>query len=72
MTDDCKKFVETTAIIESIIREISNNCSIREGKWGPYVYYKTADMSRPKFLKIPKSEDITMIDNDWVIEKLNE
>ena len=69
---DVLKAVNKEKKSRGIIREINDNCSIREGKWGPYVYYKTADMSRPKFLKIPKSEDITMIDNDWVIEKLNE
>jgi len=35
-----------------VIRFISNEVSIRNGKFGPYVFYKTKKMSRPLFLKL--------------------
>jgi DNA topoisomerase-1 len=35
-----------------IIRFISNDISIRNGKYGPYVFYKTKKMTRPLFLKL--------------------
>jgi len=37
---------------ENIIREINNDSSIRNGKYGPYLYYKTASMNKPKFIKL--------------------
>jgi DNA topoisomerase-1 len=39
-----------------VIRFISNDISIRNGKYGPYVFYKTKKMSKPLFLKITNFE----------------
>ncbi len=36
----------------SIIRIIDDNTSIRNGKYGPYVYYKTPSMKKPKFIPL--------------------
>lgn len=36
----------------SVIREISNDMSIRNGKYGPYIFYKTKKMKKPQFLKL--------------------
>jgi hypothetical protein len=36
----------------SIVRIIDNNTSIRNGKYGPYVYYKTPSMKKPKFIPL--------------------
>jgi DNA topoisomerase-1 len=36
----------------NIIRQISNNISIRRGKFGDYIFYKTQKMTKPMFLKI--------------------
>ena len=35
-----------------IIRFISNDISIRQGKYGDYVFYKTSKMAKPTFLKL--------------------
>ena len=35
-----------------VIRFINNDISIRNGKYGPYVFYKTKKMTRPLFLKL--------------------
>ena len=37
---------------ESIVREVSKNLTIRRGKWGNYIFYKTWSMKTPEFYKI--------------------
>jgi DNA topoisomerase-1 len=34
---------------KGVLRSINTDCSVREGKFGPYIYYKTAEMKNPKF-----------------------
>lgn len=41
-------------LIKPILLEISKDASIRNGKHGPYVYYKTDKMKKPKFLSLDK------------------
>ena len=36
----------------SIVRNINSEISIRNGKYGHYIYYKTTKMTKPKFIKI--------------------
>lgn len=38
----------------NVLRKLTNNLSVRKGKYGPYVYYKTGSMKSPKFLNIKK------------------
>jgi DNA topoisomerase-1 len=42
---------------KNVIRPINEIMSIRKGKYGPYVYYKTPDMKKPQFLNIKKFPD---------------
>lgn len=53
----------------NIIRVLSDEASIRKGKYGPYVMYKNNTMKKPKFIKIKgiEHEDITL---DWVYENM--
>ena len=37
---------------KSVVRDITKDISIRKGKYGDYIFYKTAHMSRPQFLKL--------------------
>ena len=39
---------------KSIIKEIDDELSIRKGKFGPYVFYKTDKMKKPKFVGLGK------------------
>ena len=39
---------------KAILRVINSDMSIRSGKFGHYVYYKTSDMKSPKFLALKK------------------
>lgn len=60
---------------KKILREINSSISIRDGKWGPYVYYQTTQMKTPAFYdmktfeKDTKSQvktcDIQII-RDWI------
>lgn len=36
----------------SIIRNVNNDISIRNGKYGHYIFYKTDKMNKPKFIKL--------------------
>ena len=54
---------------KSIIKEISNEISIRKGKYGNYVYYKTSKMKKPKFISM-KGINIDEISTEWVMNKL--
>lgn len=38
-----------------IVRIINDFASIRKGKFGDYIFYKTTDMSKPKFISLKKS-----------------
>jgi DNA topoisomerase-1 len=38
--------------INSLVRKIDDNISIRKGKYGDYIFYKTEKMTRPKFYKL--------------------
>lgn len=38
----------------NILQIINENLSIRKGKYGPYLFYKTPTMKKPKFLNIKK------------------
>ena len=44
---------------KGVLREISSSLSVREGKWGPYVYYKTTQMKSPKFFELKQFEKDT-------------
>lgn len=41
-------------LVKPVLLEISKEASIRNGKHGPYVYYKTDKMKKPKFLTLDK------------------
>lgn len=44
--------VEQVRSASNIIRQINNNISIRSGKFGDYIFYKSQKMTKPMFLKI--------------------
>jgi len=35
-----------------VLRVVNSDCSVREGKYGPYVYYKTSEMKSPMFFSV--------------------
>jgi DNA topoisomerase-1 len=38
----------------NIIKILNENCSVRKGKYGQYIFYKTKNMSKPKFIQLKK------------------
>jgi len=54
----------------NVIRVLSDEISIRKGKYGPYVMYKNNTMKKPKFIKI-KGIEHEDIDLDWVYENMS-
>ena len=38
----------------AIVRLINEDISIRNGKFGTYIFYKTHNMTKPKFIKFNK------------------
>ena len=40
----------------NLLLEINKNVSIRKGKYGAYIFYKTESMKKPRFLKLKKLE----------------
>jgi DNA topoisomerase-1 len=55
-----------------IVREITNEISIRKGKYGDYIFYKTLNMKKPKFINLKKCDmDYLSCDKNTVIEYVN-
>ena len=40
-----------------VLRTLNNDFSIRRGKFGPYIFYKTQKMSKPQFFNIKKFKE---------------
>jgi DNA topoisomerase-1 len=58
----------------NILREVSPNISIRNGKYGAYIFYKTAKMKKPQFYQLTGfTNDVTICDvntiKEWIEEK---
>ena len=75
--DDAIKLLEAPA---KFYLALDENLSIREGKYGKYIYYKTKSMKKPNFYKLNEYKDkITQsLDDDeiqhlkrWIKEKYN-
>ena len=73
--DEIIKYLEET----NIVREISENISIRKSKKGDYLFFKTKKMKKPTFFDITHfsqtKEDYKICDinilKSWIIEKYN-
>ena len=53
----------------SILKQLDKNISIRKGKYGPYVFYKTDKMKKPRFINM-KGKSIDEITIPWVMDQL--
>lgn len=52
---DIENFIQSN---KNIIKKFSEALSIRKGKYGDYIYYKTKTMKKPKFINTNKIKDI--------------
>lgn len=69
------EYIEKDGVKESnIVRNISDNISIRKGQYGDYIFYKSKKMKRPSFLKMDgcnldyKGCNLVFL-KDWILEK---
>lgn len=70
-------FEDIVKILEkegNILREVSPNISIRNGKFGAYIFYKTTKMKKPQFYQLNGfTNDIKLCDvntiKEWIEEK---
>tara|TARA_B110000259_G_scaffold188344_2_gene246617 strand:- start:6974 stop:9346 length:2373 start_codon:yes stop_codon:yes gene_type:complete len=58
----------------SLVRKIDDNLSIRNGKFGHYIFYKNSKMKKPQFLKLNGFDDNVKTCNldyikNWIKEK---
>ena len=53
----------------NIIRKLNDNISIRNGKFGDYIFYKTSKMTKPQFLKLGGfKEDYKVCNKTMILE----
>jgi DNA topoisomerase-1 len=69
IADAFKDKLSSQIIDNKIIRTITNELSIRNGKYGAYIYYKTEKMTKPKFLNIQKFKESYRHCSDDIIIK---
>ena len=63
---------DTTAQ-SNVKRTLNNNLSIRTGTYGPYIYFKTNKMKKPKFLSLKGcSLDIELASNEEYLDYIKE
>ena len=70
-------FEDIVKILEkegNFLREVSPNISIRNGKFGAYIFYKTTKMKKPQFFQLTGfTNDIKLCDvntiKEWIEEK---
>ncbi len=58
----------------NIIRKINDIISIRKGRYGDYIFYKTPEMKKPKFISIKKLKNIKDLANasdSEIIDEVN-
>ena len=46
---------------KNILKVINEDLSIRKGKYGEYIFYKTKTMKKPRFININKLKNIDNI-----------
>jgi DNA topoisomerase-1 len=69
---DIIEFLKTKKNANNILRELTDNANIRKGKYGAYVFYKTASMKKPTFLNIKKCpHGFLNCDKEILIEWIN-
>tara|TARA_A100001011_G_C14300907_1_gene840733 strand:+ start:46 stop:2370 length:2325 start_codon:yes stop_codon:yes gene_type:complete len=50
--EDIIHYITNSKNNTNILRDISKDISIRKGQYGHYIFYKTSNMNKPKFIKL--------------------
>jgi DNA topoisomerase-1 len=65
--------VDTVASDPKILRPLNDIMSVRKGQYGNYVFYKTAEMTKPRFVNIRKfTENPLTCEVDVLVQWVNE
>jgi DNA topoisomerase-1 len=66
--DSLDRFDTSNSESSGIIRVINDDVSIRSGKYGNYIYYKMAQMKKPKFISLKNFEKniYTCLDSELI------
>ena len=68
--EDVIPFLETSKQSNSsILKQLNDSITIRKGKYGPYVFYKTDKMKKPRFINM-KGKTIEDVTISWVMEQI--
>tara|TARA_B100001059_G_C17828491_1_gene583044 strand:- start:1060 stop:3399 length:2340 start_codon:yes stop_codon:yes gene_type:complete len=67
--EDVKAIIKNNSASKNVLKTLNEAASIRQGKWGPYVFYKTDKMKKPRFIPI-KNIAWKDIDLDWIYDNL--
>lgn len=68
--EDVIPFLETSKQSNSsILKQLNDSISIRKGKYGPYVFYKTDKMKKPRFINM-KGKTIEDVTISWVMDQI--
>jgi hypothetical protein len=51
-SDGANEYIGNKIAVKGMVRVITDEISIRNGKYGDYIFYKTSLMKNPTFLKI--------------------
>ena len=67
--------IENPPLPKGVIRQFSSDISLRKGKYGNYIFYKTKEMTKPKFINVKNYKgDIEHDEKNkvvaWVSEQL--
>ena len=68
--EDAEKIIEKKYVGGTYLKILNKEVNIRDGKYGPYVYYKEKRHEKPKFIRIPKKMNWESIDMTWVLENV--
>ena len=56
--EDAVSILEDASQVDnSLLRKIDDNLCIRNGRYGPYIFYKTPRMKKPQFMKLAGFDD---------------
>ncbi len=68
--DDVIKILnKNTTNNPSILKQLNDNISVRQGKYGPYIMHKTNEMKKPKFYPL-KGVPLKSVNLEWVLENI--
>ena len=67
--EDVLPYLKNEVKQKNILKILNEDISIRTGKYGPYVFYKTEKMKKPKFINI-KNKNYNDVTIEWVNEQI--